>query len=108
MFSRNFVSCLLLAAICNIARATVVGRDTGKTTLKFSTGINTAGFTNLPEKDRARARARMLQLPHPGERSARSTTVGAANAAVSYTAEVGVGTPPTYRMSVFNCPVLRS
>lgn len=103
MLPKNLLSCLFF--FFSGVRASAVNRDTGKATLKFSTGISTAAFSNLAEKDRARAKA-LTQLPHLSKRSARSRSVSGTNAAVFYTAEVGVGTPPTYRMSVIY-PFLR-
>ena len=52
MFLKVLWSFLLL----NFATVQVspVRRDTGKATLKISTKINTTGFSNLVEKDRAR------------------------------------------------------
>ncbi|KAH0829210.1 acid protease [Lanmaoa asiatica] len=95
MFPKNVLSFLLLAFAPGVAvHASSVGRDTGKATLKFSTKIITAGFSNLVEKDRARAQA-LKQLPHLTERSASGRSVSATNAAMFYTAEVGVGTPST-------------
>ncbi|KAG8221342.1 acid protease [Butyriboletus roseoflavus] len=93
MFPKNLLLFLLLAP--GAAHTSSVSRDTGKATLKFSTEIDAAGFDNLVEKDRARAQA-LRQLPHFSERSISRRSVSATNAAVFYTAEVGVGTPPTY------------
>lgn len=81
--------------------ASPVSRAMGKAALKFSTKINATGFNNLVKKDQARAQA-LRQLPHLSERSASKGSVSATNAAVFYTAEVGVGTPPTYRTFTIN------
>ena len=106
--TRMFLEVLwsLLLLDFGTVQASVVSRDTGKATLKISTKINTTGFSNLVEKDRARAQA-LKQLPHLRERTASSGSFSATNAAVFYTAEVGVGTPPTNRMFVI-CPFLQS
>ncbi|KAF8551967.1 acid protease [Imleria badia] len=74
--------------------------DASRGTLKISTKINTTGFSNLVDKDRARAHA-LTQLHHLRERTTTSSgtsrrSLSAMNAAVFYTAEIGVGTPPTY------------
>lgn len=82
----------------------LVSRDTGKATLKIFTKINAAGFSNLVEKDRARAQA-LKQLPHLRGRTASSSSFSAANAAVFYTTEVGVGTPPTNCMFFIDPPL---
>ena len=96
---RSLLSCLLLAF--GGVLASPVSRDTGKATLKFSRGFSTSGSSNLAQKDRARVQA-FVQRPHLSQRSAStgSGSVSVANAAVYYTAEVGVGTPPTNCMSI--------
>ncbi|KAG9312014.1 acid protease [Chiua virens] len=56
-----------------------------------ATPINGTGTLNIVEKDRARAQA-FRQAAHPGKRS---TSFSVTNAAVTYTAQVGVGSPAT-------------
>ncbi|KAG9312018.1 acid protease [Chiua virens] len=91
-FSKSLLSLLLLPL--GTISVDAVHRGFGRAILKFSTAINTTGFSNLAEKDRARANA-LIQLPHASEHNVKRGSVTATNAAVYYTAEVGIGTPPT-------------
>ncbi|KIJ58538.1 hypothetical protein HYDPIDRAFT_102436, partial [Hydnomerulius pinastri MD-312] len=60
-------------------------------TLSFAAKVNAAGVANVAAADKARAAA-MRQASHHGKRS---ESFDITNAAVSYTAQVGVGNPPT-------------
>ncbi|KAG9312015.1 acid protease [Chiua virens] len=81
----------LIFLVFSIADATPVSRTTGKATLNFATKVNGTGTLNIVERDRARAQA-FKQAAHPGKRS---TSFGVTNSVVTYTAQVGVGSPAT-------------
>ena len=73
--------------------ASPAGRRTGKATLSFATKINKRGTLNIVEQDRARAQA-MKQAGQLGKRT-NSASFSVTNTVVSYSADVGIGNPPT-------------
>ena len=91
MFPSKVLSLILicLAAV----DASPLSRRTGKATLSFTTRINENGVANIAEKDRARAQA-LKNAAHLGKRTA-SESISVTNAVVTYTAQVGVGSPTT-------------
>ncbi|KIJ65854.1 hypothetical protein HYDPIDRAFT_87296 [Hydnomerulius pinastri MD-312] len=90
MFPSKALLSFLLVALSAVD-ATPLRRDTGKATLSFAAKVNAAGVANVAAADKARAAA-MRQASHHGKRS---ESFDITNAAVSYTAQVGVGNPPT-------------
>lgn len=92
MFPSSALLSLLLVAISSISSVSAgpVQRETGKFTLAFAAKIDTAGFANIADADRARAAA--LRTNAKSSKSGkRDGTVPATNTAVTYTASVGVG-----------------
>ncbi|EGO00888.1 hypothetical protein SERLA73DRAFT_178865 [Serpula lacrymans var. lacrymans S7.3] len=88
MFPSSALLSLLLVAV-SIVSATPVRREPA--TLSFVAKVNASGTSNLAEIDRARAQS-LLQSVTKGKRDG---TVSATTDGVSYTASIGVGTPPT-------------
>jgi len=89
-FSRSLSSFLLpaLAFLSLSARASPYSRIESRTsTLKLAVRINANGITNIVTADRAR-----VESMQAGGSS--STDVN--NQGLAYTADIGVGTPPTY------------
>ena len=90
-------SIFLALSLGLLASATPVDvkRDS-KITLSFAAKVNATGIRNLAAADRARAAAH-FHGKHPGN-SARDVDmdVDVLNTGVTYTASVGVGSPPTY------------
>ena len=87
---------LLLLTLISLAAvdASPLSRSSGKGTLSFATRINKSGELNIAEKDRARAQA-LKDTAHLSKRAVVSS-INVTNEAVSYTAQVGIGSPPTY------------
>ena len=95
--SKTFLSLIFIALSAVDAnhlshRTSHLGRRTGKATLSFARRINERGTLSILEKDRTRLQA-MKQTGQLGKRSGRS--FGVTNNDFGYTAEVGVGSPPT-------------
>ncbi|KZP09886.1 family A1 protease [Athelia psychrophila] len=92
--ARSLLSLLLVAVSCSAA-AVPVARDLK--TLAFARLLNvTGGSLNIAEADRARFRVLKEQaLGQAGTADKRAASVLVTNTAVTYTANVGVGTPPT-------------
>ena len=88
--SKRFL-CLIFIALA--VDANHLSRRTGKATLSFSRRIDERGTLKILEKDRTRFKA-MKQTGQLGKRSGRSFAVTNADFG-GYTAEVGVGNPPT-------------
>jgi len=91
MFPSSTLLSLLLVA-CSMVSATPVKREAKAATLAFTAKINTSGYANIAEADRARAQA-LRQAATKGKRDGSSFSV--TNAVVTYTASVGVGSPAT-------------
>ena len=72
--------------------ATPVARDARVFSLPISGKINSAGFRTIADADRARASA--LRSQALSGHVKRDGNVPVANAGVTYTASVGVGSPP--------------
>ena len=101
MFSSStFLSFLVLALSAATTNATPIQqRGQGPTVLGITAKINASGFKNLADIDRARLAAMMAQVQdgNSGTHTKRKDgTVVATDNGVSYTANVGIGTPPTY------------
>ena len=90
MFPSKALLSLIIVSLTAVD-ASPLSRSTGKATLGFATRINESGTLNVIEKDRARAQA----FKNAGHLGKRSTSFGVTNAAVTYTAKVGVGSPAT-------------
>lgn len=87
--SLSFLLLPALAFFSLSARALPHSRTTPRaTTLKLAVRINSYGVKSIVDVDRARAKS--LQEDSGG------SSISAANAGVIYTADIGVGTPPTY------------
>ena len=101
MFSSStFLSFLALALSATTTNATPIqqrGQSLG--ILGIAAKINASGFKNLADIDRARLAAMIAQGQGEisGTHAKRADgTVVATDSGVSYTANVGVGSPPTY------------
>src|SRR5882762_7831632 len=92
MFPSTVILSLLLAAVSS---ATPIQRDASTVTLGFAHQINPLGNNSktIAEIDRARA---SKYLDHTfGQKAGKVVSVGVTNAAVTYTAQVGIGSPAT-------------
>ncbi|KAG1865900.1 aspartic peptidase domain-containing protein [Suillus subalutaceus] len=89
--SKVFLS--ILFVVLSSADASPLRPDAGKATLSFAARVNARGVVNIAAADRARAQA-MKQAGSMGERAGRSS-FSITNAVVTYTAQVGVGSPAT-------------
>jgi saccharopepsin len=92
---RSLSSLLLLAlAFLSLsARASSHLRTTSRTAaLKLAVRIDSNGMKNIAAADRDRARALL--------RGGGSSSISATNAVIIYTADIGVGSPPTYCTSL--------
>lgn len=89
--SKVFLS--ILFVVLSSADASPLRPDAGKATLSFAARVNARGAVNIAAADRARAQA-MKQAGSMGKRSGRSS-FSITNAVVTYTAQVGVGSPAT-------------
>ena len=87
---------LLLVFLISLAAvdASPLSRSSGKGTLSFATRINKSGELNIAEKDRARAQA-LKDTAHLSKRAI-LPSANVTNTAMWYTAQVGIGIPPTY------------
>ncbi|KAG2153326.1 acid protease [Suillus clintonianus] len=83
----------ILFVVLPSADASPLRRDTGKATLSFAARVNARGAVNVADADRARAQA-MKQAGSMGKRAGRSSFT-IANGVVTYTAQVGIGSPAT-------------
>ncbi|KAG8221341.1 aspartic peptidase domain-containing protein [Butyriboletus roseoflavus] len=81
---------LLLLFSLSAVDAIPLTRDTGKASLAMSTKINTAGVSNVVQTDLARMQSLLSTV------GTSSGPVSVPNKVFFYTAEVGVGIPPTY------------
>ena len=92
MFPSVALLSLVLIALTAVD-ANPVGRRTGKATLSFATKIDGRGTLNIVGQDRARAQA----MKHAGKlgKRASSASFDVTNAMVAYTANVGIGNPPS-------------
>lgn len=89
--SKTFLSILFVA--WSSADASPLRPNAGKATLSFATRLNARGAVNVAAVDRARAQA-MKQAGSMGKRVEKSS-FSISNAVVTYTAQVGVGSPAT-------------
>lgn len=99
MFPSKILLSLILVSLAAV-EAGPVSRSTGKAALSFATRINASGTLSVVERDRARAQA----LKNPGHLERRSTTFSITNAVVTYTTQVGVGSPATVCMWIIRRP----
>jgi hypothetical protein len=92
MVLSQYLSSLFLPALAFLslsARASPHPRMIPRTaTLKLSVGINSNGIKNIAAADRARFQAL--------SQSGGSSSIDASNAQMTYSTDIGVGTPPTY------------
>jgi len=87
--SLSFLFLPALAFFSLSARALPHSRTTPRVaTLKLAVRINSYGVKSIADVDRARAKS--LQEDSSG------SSISAANSGMIYTADIGVGTPPTY------------
>jgi saccharopepsin len=93
MFPSSYVQSLLFFAVFS-AYASPIAVDVHPAKLGFKCKINTLGSSaTLPELDRMRAVSLVQQATQDKRSSGKSITV--TNSVVTYTAEVGVGSPST-------------
>jgi hypothetical protein len=93
----SLISFLLLAISCTGAsagRIVVDRRDDGVHSLAFSRNFHSPRHQNIAELDRARAR-HLFQVGKGNLERRDGHMVGVTNVGVTYTASVGVGSPPT-------------
>ncbi|KAG8220707.1 aspartic peptidase domain-containing protein [Butyriboletus roseoflavus] len=86
---------LLLLFSLSAVHASPLTRDTGMASLAMSTKINMAGVSDVVQMDLARVQSMVGTLT-----SSEPWAVNIPNKIFSYTAEIGVGTPPTYHTLV--------
>ncbi|KAG1817946.1 aspartic peptidase domain-containing protein [Suillus subaureus] len=89
--SKIFLS--IFFVVLSSADASPLRPVAGKATLSFTARVNARGAVNIAAADRARAQA-MKQAGSMGKRAGRSS-FSITNAVVTYTAQVGVGSPAT-------------
>ncbi|KAG2043738.1 aspartic peptidase domain-containing protein [Suillus americanus] len=89
--SKTFL--LILFVVLSSADASPLRPVAGKATLSFTARVNARGAVNIAAADRARAQV-MKQAGSIGKRAGRSS-FSITNAVVTYTAQVGVGSPAT-------------
>ncbi|KIM81111.1 hypothetical protein PILCRDRAFT_821935 [Piloderma croceum F 1598] len=96
--TRSLLSLLLIAvSLGSSVTASPTPRDS-KATLAFARSFNLSGtgFQNIADADRARAQALISSARVKGGQNKRAvSSILVTNTAVTYTANVGVGTPPT-------------
>lgn len=92
MFPSSALLSLLLLAVTSVS-STPIKRDAKKFSLEFAAKVNVTGSANIADADRARAAA--LRTNALAKNGKRDGTVSVTNAAVTYTASVGVGSPAT-------------
>ncbi|KAG0699371.1 acid protease [Suillus ampliporus] len=92
MFTSKALLSILLVALSSVD-ASPLHRDAGKATLSFAARVNARGAVNVAAADRARAQA-MRQAVSKDKRAGRSS-FSITNAVVTYTAQVGIGSPAT-------------
>ncbi|KAG1861932.1 aspartic peptidase domain-containing protein [Suillus tomentosus] len=88
--SKAFLS--IFFVVLSSADASPLRPDAGKATLSFAARVNVRGAVNIAAADRARVQA-MKQANSMGKRADNSFSI--TNAIVTYTAQVGVGSPAT-------------
>ena len=93
MFPSKALLSLILITLTAVD-ASPLSRGTGKATLGFATKINKRGTLNIVQQDRARAQA-MKQATATSQLRKRSASFDITNTGLTYTAEVGIGSPPT-------------
>jgi hypothetical protein len=90
MFPSTALLSLLLAAVSS---ATPIRRDSNKVTLQFAHQVNAlCGLQNLAEIDRDRA---IALVNNAASQKGGKVSVDVTNTAVTYTAQVDIGSPPT-------------
>jgi pepsin A len=92
--SPSFVNTLLSLLLIGVASASpLLERDTPAVTLQFAHHVNSLnGTKNLAQIDRARAKALVDNVTGA---KGNVVSVGINNAVVTYTTQVGIGSPPT-------------
>jgi len=99
MFSSSSLLCFVLAALSvHSVSAIAIARGASIGTIPFATHINgtKAGYQNLADADRARAKALIHGLGQNHKSRSNDGSFAVQNAVVTYTTQVGVGSPPTY------------
>jgi pepsin A len=89
--SKAFLS--ILFVVLSSVDASPLSPVTGKASLTFTARVNARGAVNVAAADRARAQA-MKQAGYIDKRAGKSS-FDITNAVVTYTANVGVGSPAT-------------
>ncbi|KAG2159098.1 acid protease [Suillus bovinus] len=89
--SKAFLS--ILFVMLSSADASPLRSDARKATLSFAARVNARGAVNVAAADRARVQA-MKQAGSMGKRAGKSS-FSITNAVVTYTAQVGIGSPAT-------------
>jgi saccharopepsin len=82
----------LLLVVLSTVGASPLSHDTPNRTLRISAKMNSMGAANIAAADKARAQA-IKQAGQKGKRDGTSSFI--TNTFVSYTAQVGVGSPAT-------------
>ena len=85
----------LLLVIVSTANAKPIRRDSNGVTLSLASKINAIGAQNLADLDRSRASALLENLLAKKNGKRADYPVPVTNAIVTYSASVGVGSPPT-------------
>jgi hypothetical protein len=93
MFSSTALPSFVISALLLGASASPVARSPPKLNLAFATRFNTTGIPNIVAADQARAKT--LKSGSFAALTKRSFSFSVTNAAVTYTANVGIGSPAT-------------
>ena len=96
MFPSKPLLTLILVISFTALDASPLRRSTGKATLGFTTRIKGSSIAKIVDRDRARVQA-LKNAAHLGKRAI-PESASVTNAAMAYTAEVGIGNPATYCM----------
>jgi saccharopepsin len=96
-----FVALLYLLLVALPTDASPLHRYAANPTLSFIARVNAKLGPNIAETDRARAQT-MKQAGHKTKRAG-SSSFSINNAVVTYTAQVGVGSPPTNCKTTIRC-----
>lgn len=87
---------ILLAISSPTASAEPVNLDSSSVTLSFAARVNASGYVNVAEADRARiAYLRSSAKGRPTLNQRDGISFSLQNTAVTYSASIGIGSPPT-------------